>query len=257
MPGNPNPPRWQTLGGEPDAVHYSAPLPSWDDAVARAAGYDAPQVLDMVRAAALKVRRGEAAYECDGLAHPVLRLRWPLVACLLRAFAQRGAEPAVPFHVVDFGGSLASAYFQNRSMLDAIRPLLWSVVELPAVVACGNAEFADARLAFFTAMADAAARAPIDVALFSGSLEYLAAPYAILGEAAALAPGHILLDTLHVSDSGRDEFRLQTLTAPYYPATLAVRFFAPETLKAHMDRLAYDLIATLPTQGFLWERREA
>ena len=250
-------PRWQIRGGEPTAISYSAPLESWDEAVARSAGYDAPQVLARVRAAALKVRNGEAVYECDGLAHDVLRLRWALNAALLRAFVSRARDRAVPFHVLDFGGSLASVYFQNRPMLACIPALLWSVVELPAVVACGNAEFADSRLHFYTSMAEAAARAPVDVALFSGSLEYIGAPYALIDEAASFAPSHIVLDTLHLSESGRDEFRLQTVTEPYYPATLAVRFFAPEKLKAHLSRLGYNLIATLPTEGFVWERQEA
>src|SRR6187402_2999804 len=62
---------------------WSGDYPRWADAVADASGYDAAAILERVRAAALAVKRGEAAYERDSVLFDRIEHAWPLLASLM------------------------------------------------------------------------------------------------------------------------------------------------------------------------------
>ncbi|MBM4113919.1 MAG: hypothetical protein FJ253_11225, partial [Phycisphaerae bacterium] len=49
-------------------MRYAGPFADWASADAHASGYAAPEILERVRAAALAVRRGDAASERDAVA---------------------------------------------------------------------------------------------------------------------------------------------------------------------------------------------
>lgn len=245
---------WRALW--PRAVTYSRPYATWGEAKAHAVGYDAPEILAAIRDAALAVKRGEAAYERGAVAYVLPQYRWPLLSCLLHAQTRKAERDT--FHVLDFGGSLGSVYFQHDSFLDGIPKLLWSVVDRPHVVACGNAEFADGRLAFFDTIGEAVTRAPLDLAIFSGSLEYVDLPYEVLAEVANAGCTHLILDMLHLTDSATDEFRVQKARPPgppRYPARLAIRFLSAAGLRHYLEGLGYRIVTTMPAGGFYCERR--
>jgi putative methyltransferase (TIGR04325 family) len=235
-------------------ITYSDPYPSWAAAKRDAIGYDDPAILKKIKAAALTVKEGRAAFEEDSLAHTRPGFRWPLLACLLHAAPHGNTSRGRTFHVLDFGGSLGSVYFQHRVFFRTMPTLLWSVVEQPHFVGCGNAEFADERLNYFNTIEEAAARAPIDVALFSGSLGYLDAPYDVLTQIGALNCAYLILDRLQVSALSDDQFKVQRAVLPFYSARLAVRFFSPPKLLAHLSSIGYAPIAALPN-GFFFERK--
>ena len=235
-------------------ITYSDPYPSWAAAKQDAIGYDDPAILNKIKEAALTVKEGRAAFEKDSVAHARPDFRWPLLACLLHAARHGNTPGGRTFHVLDFGGSLGSVYFQHRVFFHTMPAMLWSVVEQPHFVRCGNAEFADERLHYFNTIEEAAARAPIDVALFSSSLDYVDAPYDILTQIGALNCGYLILDRLHVSALSDDQFKLQRIAPPIYAARLAVRFFSPQKLLAHLRSIGYAPIAALPN-GFFFERK--
>ncbi|HVZ52163.1 MAG TPA: methyltransferase, TIGR04325 family [Pseudolabrys sp.] len=233
---------------------YSGSYRSWDAAKRDAVGYDDPAILEKIRQSALAVKDGRAAFESDSIAHAKPEFRWPLLACILTVALQRKTSDGSALHILDFGGSLGSVYFQHRAFLERIPALSWSIVEQPHFVRCGNAEFADDRLRFFDTIAQAGARGPIDVAIFSGSLGYVDEPYKILAEVAALGVRSIILDQLQMFDRADDEFKLQHIKPPLYSAKLAVRFFAKRKLLASLNAAGYELVAPLPI-GFFFERR--
>jgi len=234
-------------------IAYSGRYSSYAAAARHATGYADPVIFETTRKAALAVKRGEAAFEHGGVARRTPNYSWAALTSLQHAAITGHASPQRPLHVVDFGGSLGALYFKNRRFLEAI-PLLWSIVEQPHYVACGNAEFADARLAFFSSIAEAAARAPVDAILFASSLEYSGAPYDLLTEAAALRPAFIIITGTHLSDGAEDEFRVQRLYAPLHPASLAMRYVSKRKLIEHMEAIGYAPIAAFD-QGYLLQRK--
>jgi len=236
----------------PEEIAYSRPRASWDEAKRGTVAYDADKPFASVLAAALAVKEGRAAFSVGGRTFPVLRYRWSLLAPLLDAFARAPADR--PVHVLDFGGALGRVYFQHLNFLARQRPFLWSVVELPRYVEAGNTRFADGRLQFFDTLDAAAARAPVDVALFSGSLEYLDEPERVLSAVAALRPRAIMLDWTHLTGAEADEIRVQRIRPPRSEGRYALRVFSRRGFTERMRSLGYDLVAPLP-DGFYFERR--
>ena len=110
-----NPPR--------DAYGLSGDYHSWDEALASSAGYDSEIILEKTRAALLKVKNGEAAYERDSVLFDEIEYAWPLLAGLMWVAARCQGT----LNVLDFGGSLG-----ERQLLD-------NLCECPAdaVVALG------------------------------------------------------------------------------------------------------------------------
>ncbi len=238
---------------KPASLSYSRPYDSWDEACRHAGSYADPVLLDEERNAARAVREGRAAYALFGLPQSRLAFRWPLIANLLAIAAWQGAFAGRPLHVLDYGGGLGSVYQQHRRYLDTIPALLWSVVEQPHFVRCGNSEFADDRLRFFQTARQAGARARIDAAIFVGSLEYLEDPYAVLQGLIDLDVPYLLLIATHWSDSADDVVRVQHIRPPYVTADVPIRFLSRAKLLALLGSRSYEMFAELRT-GYLFRR---
>src|SRR5687768_8069562 len=73
-------------------IYFSGPYPTWAQATAASKGYDQPEILEKVRSAALKVKRGEAVYERDSVLFDCIEYSWPLLAGLMWAAARGGGR---------------------------------------------------------------------------------------------------------------------------------------------------------------------
>ena len=80
-------------------------------------------------------------------------------------------------HVVDYGGSLGSSYFQNRYLLNGSISLNWNIVEQKHFVDCGREFIQDQNLNFFYTIEEALLNAKPDVLLLSSVIQYLEKPY--------------------------------------------------------------------------------
>ena len=88
---------------------------------------------------------------------------------------------------MDFGGSFASIYFQNKSILKKNFLYSWSVVEQEKIIKYANSkeiykrlkEFYD-NLYFYPSLKNFYKYHNPDLALFSGVLQYLTQPYDVL-----------------------------------------------------------------------------
>lgn len=219
------------------ALRFVGDYPSWDEASAAAGQcYTDPGILERVRAGALKAKRGEVAFERDSVTFHTRELRWPLLACVYRAALNL---PGGKFHVLDFGGSLGSTYYQHRAELSDISGLQWSIVEQSHFVECGRREFEDDVLRFFHCVQDAARHAAIDLALFSGSVQYIPDSYEILEEVASLGVPYLLFDRTPVSDGDLDKITIQHVNEPIYIAQYPHRTFAKRALLNRISSLNY------------------
>jgi putative methyltransferase (TIGR04325 family) len=217
---------------------FSGDYATFSAASAAAKGYDAPEILEKVLLAALKVRDGTAIFERDSVCFYSPQFRWPLLGCLLHAAIKNG----VGLHVVDFGGSLGSFYFQHRSFLKHVLDLKWSIVEQSEYVRVGRKEFQDETLNFFSTLDECASRGKIDVVLFSGSLQCVENPFYFLERAGALS-GCIMIDRIPFIKGERDRITVQRVPPSIYKASYAHTFFARDKFDRFMTKLGYVVFA--------------
>ncbi len=63
-----------------DAYGLSGDYRSWDEAMTASTGYDSGIILEKTKAALLKVKNGEAAYERDSVLFDEIQYAWPPAA---------------------------------------------------------------------------------------------------------------------------------------------------------------------------------
>jgi putative methyltransferase (TIGR04325 family) len=228
------------------AVEFSGDFLSWESAQKECkGGWDAPNILAKVRASALKVKRGEASFERDGVVFVDPDHRWPLVTCLLYAAVKRSGNH---LHVADFGGSVGSTYYQHRDVLKGIPGLMWSVIEQPHYVACGKADFEDEVLKFYDTISNAETRERIDVVLFSGVLQCLPSPFEFLSVCADMKVPYIVIDRHPLTDSEKDRVEIQHVREPIYNANYPHRTFARAGFARFMESIGYEPVISF--KGF-------
>ena len=159
---------------------------SWDQAVAESTGYTDSTILDRVDAATRQVIAGHAAYERDGFLFSEPDYRWPLATALLRAHARDGY-----LRVVDFGGSLGSAYWQHRNLLPT-SGVEWTVVEQPHFVERGKA-LPTSAISFSDNLSAALVAQPT-VVILSSVLQYMADPLQVIDQVVDSSPGSVVID---------------------------------------------------------------
>ncbi|HEY6881886.1 MAG TPA: methyltransferase, TIGR04325 family [Polyangiales bacterium] len=212
---------------------------SWSAALQDAHGYATHDILERVRTAQRKVISGQAVFERDGVCFDAPDWNLGLLACLLRVAASQGGS----LRVLDFGGSLGSSYSQCRPFFRELREVRWSVVEQAHFVACGRAEFESAELRFFESIEDALRAGPVDVALLSGVLPYVQAPYAVIASLASARIPWVLVDRNPVYSDVRDRLVVQHVpkriygSPASYPAWIFARNQIQEALAAHWEVL--------------------
>lgn len=220
----------------PDVV-YAGDYASFAAARAASTGYEEAVILERTRAALHKVLRGEAAYERDAMTFDQLELPVPLLDILNRAAAGHGGR----LSVLDFGGSLGSTYYQCRSALEHLPRLEWSIVELPAHVACGQREFSNAHLKFYATIGECLQERQPTVLLLSSVLPYLPEPWAFLREAAQLGFEWIVLDRMPFIEGPRDRLTVETVSPRLYPASYPSWFFSRPRLAGELPA-GYELV---------------
>ena len=209
---------------------WSGNFRSWSDALAASSGYDSPVILDRVEAAALKVKRGEAVHERDGVVFETIEYSWPLLSGLLWVAARDGGR----LDVVDFGGALGSTYAQNRHFLAPLEALRWSVVEQPRFVERGRRSFQDERLRFYPSLEECMAENTPNVLVLSSVLQYLERPYELLAGLDRFP--FTIIDLTPVHDGPDDRLSVQEVPPSIYPARYPCWLFGEARLAAALGR---------------------
>lgn len=220
------------FAAQPDGpdVAYTGDYASFAEARASSNGYEESVILERTRAALHKVLRGEAAYERDAVTFDQLELPLPLLGLLNRV----ATEHQGCLSVLDFGGSLGSTYYQCRSALNHLPGLEWSIVELPAHVACGQREFANEQLKFYPAIQACRQERRPSVLLLSGVLQYLPEPWSFLREAATHGFDWIILDRTPFIDPEKDRLTVEVVSPRIYPASYPAWFFSRPRLAGNL-----------------------
>lgn len=205
---------------------------TWEAARAASTGYDAAAILASAREAALKVKRGEARMDRDGVAFEQLEYSFPVLAGLLRAAGTANGG----LSVLDIGGAFGNCYRQFRAFAPQLGGLRWSIVEQPALVADGRTHFENAELRFFPEIAAALATGRPDVVLLSSALQYLEAPYALLEQLGSIKGARLILDRTPCADGDRDVLAVQSVPSEIYNGSYPCWIFSRRRLEAALAK---------------------
>lgn len=219
------------------ATRFDDSFATWREAEDATDPTDWATVADRVVVAMAAARRGEAAFERDGVAVLEPDARWPVLALLLRQAARDGGR----LHVVDFGGSLGSFYWQHAQHLSGL-DLRWAVVEQPVFVERARHESLSP-VTMHESIEEAAEATEPSVVLLSSVLQYLADPHDILRRCSRTGARCIVVDRTTMTSLSEDRPSVQTVPGSLYRASY------PAWLLSE-DRLLSCLPDWTPTSGF-------
>ncbi len=212
------------------SIRYEGRFPSWTEAQRHSTGYDAQEILTKVLAATLRVKSGKAAYERDSVVFVNIDYAWLTLSGLMWAAARHGGK----LNVLDFGGSLGSAYFQNLGFLRTLNYVRWNVVEQSHFTQAGRTHLQDGTLFFYRSISECLQATKPNAVLMSGVLQYLEDPKSIMEDIARVGAGAMIIDRTPFSFDTRDEIVVQRVPPSIYAASYPMRIFSKSQF---MDRL--------------------
>lgn len=213
---------------------------SWEAAKEASTGYDAENILHQVKISLLKVKNGEAVYERDSVLFDRIEYSWELLSALMWIAAQNKGS----LHIIDFGGSLGSTYYQNKIFLDSLAEVSWNVVEQSNCVKVGLESFQDDRLQFHTSIKDCSLQSLVqmNVILFSSVLQYLEFPYETLKESFDCQIEYIIIDRTGFTLNSMERITVQKVPGRIYEATYPCRFFNEKEFVSYFEENNYRLV---------------
>ncbi len=223
---------------------FEGPFSNWVAVSENCSGYDDEKILNKVLGTALKVKKGDFAFERDSVGFKVAEYEWHLVAnILLQQFSQKG-----PLNIMDFGGSLGSSYFQHLALLSSCK-IIWHVIEQPRYVEAGRKHFQSENLKFHKSINQMVSSHNVDIVLLSSVLQYLEEPKSVISQIIETKPSTIIIDKTIVNISDSNKVYLQNVPPSIYDASYPCRSFS-ETwlLSKFLDQ--YDLVSKFSSLPF-------
>lgn len=209
---------------------------SWKVAESRCSGYDSEEILEKVKTSALLIKEGRAVYERDSFLFNETQHSFPLLASLMWIAARNKGK----LNVLDFGGSLGSTYFQNKSFLDSLAEVNWCVVEQPGFVKAGLENFETKNLHFFFTIDECLNSYDIDVILLSSVLQYIEEPYKLLDQLKSAGIKNLIIDRTPFI-AANDRLTVQKVNPAIYKASYPCWFFNKQKFLSFIDT-DYDLL---------------
>ena len=215
-------------------------FPNWQAAQAACIGYDSDEIIEKVRASALKVKNGEAAFERDSVLFFEEENDENLLKCLENAANSLHKEENGNFtegvlRVIDFGGSLGSTYFQHQKALKKYPNLIWCVVEQSHYVDIGKREFETENLYFEYTLQAAFERFKPNFFLLNSVLQYIEKPYDLLKEVENLEIPYILIQRTPMIEDAQDRITQQIAHPSVYKASYPSWVFGEKYFKSKIE----------------------
>lgn len=200
---------------------------TWQDALSKSDGYDKAEILEKCKDSLLMVKNNEKIYERDSVTFDYIQYSWPLLAQLLYI----SIENANKLNVLDFGGSLGSTYFQNRSYLNKLLKLNWIIIEQNNYVDTGKRYFESDELKFYNNLSDIEIDEFPNVIILGSVLQYLENPYSYINDLCNLNCNYIIIDRTPVCTSYlTDRLTVQNVPKEIYNASYPCWIFSENKL---------------------------
>ncbi len=221
---------------KPTAI-WAGNYSSWEEVQKYCTGYDGELILERCKNSLLKIKDGEAVYERDTVLFDEIQYSTALLAGLQKAALENSGNLCV----LDFGGSLGSSYYQNRSFLGSLNNLEWCIVEQPHFVDCGKKTFENEELKFYYTIEECLKEKKPNVILLSSVLQYLDNPEQIIDNVLDTGAPYIVLDRLALSNESRNILTIQSVDKSFYEAKLGHWFFSYDKILSKFSD-SYDLL---------------
>lgn len=209
---------------------------TWAEAQNKCTGYDTDIIFSKVKESLLKVKKGEAVFERDSIIFDKIHYSFPLLSALSLVALDKGK-----LNIADFGGSLGSSYYQNKSFFKNLPEFNWNVIEQAHFVAEGQKTFADNNLHFFYTIEECTAKYTTDILLLASVLQYIENPYALLDTIFAQNIEYIMIDRTPVTTVGDERITIQKVPKNIYEAQYPCRIFSEKKLIGYIST-HYDLL---------------
>lgn len=222
---------------EASPVTWTLQNKSWTEVLKACEGYDNAKILEKVKSAAITVKQGGALFERDS----VLFYEPDYNPELIQAFDLIAANNDGHLHLIDFGGSLGSVYFQYKDKLAKYKSVKWCVVEQPHFVEFGKKELQSNELKFYYNFQECLSENTIKAMLLSSVISYMQDPYKLLAEIARLNLEFIVIDKTLLTGVASDLICKQEVREPIYEASYPCWLLSKEKLIKFMT-VNYDLL---------------
>lgn len=221
---------------------------TWEGAKEDSIGYDAPIILERTKAAMIKVLSGEAVYERDSVLFNEVHYSYPMLAGLMWVAARYSGI----LHVLDFGGSLGTSYYQNYEFLRGLASHHWGIIEQPEYVKVGKEIIEFENLRFYESVREYLLECVPNVILCSSVLQYLENPYGLLFILADIPSCKcIIIDRTSFWDGDEDWIGIQKVPRSIYPATYPTRIFSKTRFLSEINELGYKVMTEFPCNDYL------
>jgi putative methyltransferase (TIGR04325 family) len=218
----------QRRGG---GIRFEGNYATWEEAASKCTGYDAAPILAKVLDATLKVKRGEAAFERDSVLFDEIEYAWPVTAGLMWAAARNNGN----LHVLDFGGSLGSSYFQNRKYLKNLNSVSWGVVEQAHFVEKGKKFVEDDVLKFYASIEESVNAVSPNVILLSSVVQYLPSVDWLFGQINSLEARTLIFDRTPFCGAPENRICVQHVPSEIYKASYPMWLLSRAWLFSHLS----------------------
>lgn len=227
----------RALLGGPAPLTFDDSCGSWEEAAARAGGYDSTEILDRVTQSTKAVLAGEALFERDGVVFHDPEYRWPVAYALEASVARHGE-----LRVLDVGGSLGSVYWQHRALLPK-QIASWTVIEQSDFVERGRTLNA-APLSFARDLTEARQFGPWHVALLSSVMQYLPHPWEVLASVLDSGVDCLVIDRTPFHAGESDIPTVQRVPAHIFSASYPAWILSDSRLSTALD--GWRILARFP-----------
>jgi putative methyltransferase (TIGR04325 family) len=207
-------------------------------------GWDSPIITTNTLKAAQKVKTGVAEFEQDGVVREKIIYSETILAFLLLVTSKQNNC----INIIDFGGGLGTNYYQSRKRLHGMvgTKVRRQVVERPILASLGEKYFQIDELKFYSNLEEPMSgtmSSNSEPLLFSGSLQYLSDPFAVLDEAIEGGIRLIGLDRLLMSTKSKHSIFIQRPNPrTHYAAIYPVRCFSRDAFVAWFASKGFTLL---------------
>lgn len=220
-------------------IRFMGNYSTWEEASGLCTGYDTELILAKVLESTLKVKGGEVSFERDSVLFDEIEYSWPVTAAMLWVAAINCGN----LHVLDYGGSLGSSYFQNIKFTSRLKNVTWSVIEQKKFVDAGREYISDKNLKFYNRIEDCLQVITPNVVLLSSVLQYLPKPVEVLKSIASYEIPTIIIDrTPFLKKSSETYITIQQVPENICPASYPCWFFSGQEFISTMMKMEYQLV---------------
>lgn len=206
---------------------------NWEIAVKNSSGYDNHKIYNKTIESFKKVLNKEAKFERDSVLFFHNSPDKKIISIIKKLYKKKN------INICDFGGSLASLYFQNRDYLDAKR-FHWHVVEQTKYVQFAKKNIFIKNLSFHKNLNLLLKNKKIDIIIFSSVLQYLKSPFILLDRVLKKKIKNIVILRTPFFEN-KEEIKIQIVPKHIYEASYPIRIFSRRKFMKFMKNRKYEV----------------